>query len=255
MKYLSLYQGSIATALLFLSFQVTIFAQHDGAGAKWLGLHNIYYQDQSRNAIDTVFTSNNQQLVISEEDSQKALSFGFHYRLIGNKQSYHQFELVSFDRTVSEELVLTEIIGQQFTEPTRGFRQVNTNIRIGYRRGKLLSLHERITADFSLGVYPTYQRNTHVPVSSAGFPQRDLRIGIGLDARLGLNFQLHPNVNIGYSFVPLAGDWFWHQSKIENPILTDPQRTSTGFEMQSYAFENVLDFRNISLRYVIPAGK
>lgn len=241
-------------ALSFACFLGTLAAQQNDPGAKWFGLNNLYYQNQSTSQVDTFFTSNNQLLVVTDEDSKNAISFGFHYRLMGDNQSYQQFELVSFDREVIEEGLLSEIIGQQISEPTRGFRQVNWNIRVGYRRGKLITLHDWITADISLGAYPTFQRTFRSPLASADFPRRDLRAGIGLDARLGLNFQVHPNLNIGYSFVPVAVDWAWQQSRVENPILVEEQRTGTSFEMQTEAFADIFDFRNISIRYVIPAN-
>ena len=246
----------VVISLLILStFPTLLFGQRPATTERWLGINNMYYKDGGFNNMDTILVgiNNDQEAILTNREVDQQYSLGLHYRLVKANAMYQQFEVINLDINRFEFLTALQIVGQQILQPVRGSDTKTTNIRIGYRLGKLFELTKGLTADASIGGYPTYNRVSFIPLTSAGFPQRDTRIGLGLDIRLGLNYQVLPNINIGYSFIPAAGQWFWHEEYIDNPILTERRKIERNLEMQTNAFEQVLDFRNISLRYVISA--
>jgi hypothetical protein len=233
--------------VLLSLLSTSLLGQKRAMPDQWIGLHNFYYQNKSKvnqYTSDSIF-------FITIEDHDAALSLGAYYRVIKDNNSYHHFDLFAFDIATKEHLVIQERVGSQINEPTRGSLVETTDIRFGYRRGKMFPLFKRLTADASVGGYPVYQRKNTIPLTSAGFPRRETWLGIGLNIHLGLNFQIHKKINIGYSFVPVAGQWSWYEERVQNPVLTQSQQITRSARMDTQAFESMLDFRNININYVI----
>ena len=251
MKTLSSRLGLLAL-LLCLTYSSTVLAQRKAKPERWIGLHNVYYKNKSSSSSYTSQSPNGLEFIHTYDESDKQLSLGLHYRVIKANRIYQQFEILNLDINESEFVSITRVPGQSFSTPSSGRRLEYTNIQIGYRLGKMLPVWKGLSADASIGGYPTYRRTRTTPLTSLGFPQRDTYLGFSLDIQLGLNYQVHPNINIGYSIVPVAGQWFWHEHYNNNPILTERQKIDEEIIMQTNAFDQLLDFRNISLRYVMP---
>lgn len=253
--YSVLFKGLSFTLLfVFLFFSAKLSGQKRTTPEKWIGIHNVYYKNRTDHFRDTVLTSSNVQIVTSDRTLDKNLSLGFHYRLIKENGRYQQFDLISLDVDKTEGLLVIYRVGDQFMEPFRGSRTKTTNLQFGYRFGKMFTVYKQLMADASVGGYPMYNKLYRTPLTSGGFPRHDIRLGFTLDLRLGLNYQIHEHLNLGYSFVPFAGQWFWREQRTFNPVLIKMQQIERTTEMQTSTFSQVLDFRNISLRYVIPAG-
>lgn len=247
MKNIPVSVSLLSLFALLLIFSTSLLAQKRAMPDQWIGLHNFYYQNKSK---VNQYTSDSITF-ITIEDHDSALSLGAYYRVIKDNNSYHHFDLFAFDLATKEHLVVQERVGSQIYEPTRGSLVETTDIRFGYRRGKMFPLLKRLTADASVGGYPVYQRKITTPLTSIGFPRRETWLGLGLNIHLGLNYQIHKKINIGYSFIPVAGQWSWYEERVENPILTESQQTTRSARMDTEAFASVLDFRNINIRYVI----
>ncbi|MGH1433056.1 MAG: hypothetical protein ACRBG0_01205 [Lewinella sp.] len=233
--------------VLLSLLSTSLLGQKRAMPDQWIGLHNFYYQN--REEINQ-FTSDSILYLISK-DHDAALSLGMYYRVIKEDNSYHHFDLFAFGFTRKEDLRVGERVGTMIYEPTSGTHIETTDIRFGYRRGKMFPLFKRLTADASVGGYPVYQRKNTIPLTSAGFPRRETWLGIGLNIHLGLNFQIHKKINIGYSFVPVAGQWSWYEERVQNPVLTQSQQITRSARMDTQAFESMLDFRNININYTI----
>lgn len=247
MKTISLSTRLLSIFALLLLSSTSLLAQKRAMPDQWVGLHNFYYQNREELK---QFTSDS-TLFLTSKDYDAALSLGMYYRVIKEDNSYHHFDLFAFDFTRKEDLRVAERVGSQIYEPASGTFVETIDIRFGYRRGKMFPLLKRLTADASVGGYPVYQRKNTIPLTSAGFPIRETWLGLGLNIHLGLNYQIHKKINIGYSFIPVAGQWSWYEERVENPILTDPQKTTRSARMDTEAFASVLDFRDINIRYVI----
>lgn len=247
MKTVSLNTRLFPLFALLLIFSTSLLGQKRAMPDQWIGLHNFYYQNKSE---VNQYTSDSISF-LTAEDHDAALSMGMYYRIIKENNSYHHFDIFAFDLTTKEDLRVTERVGSQIYEPTSGAIVETTDIRFGYRRGKMFPLRNRLTADASVGGYPVYQRKYITPLTSIGFPRSETWLGVGLNIHLGLNYQIHKNINIGYSFIPVAGQWSWYEERVENPILTKRQQVNRSARMDTDAFASVLDFRNINLRYVI----
>lgn len=243
----------IKSPLLFvlLCFQtIVLFGQQADKPAKWLGIHQLDYQNKKISSADTTLTNDNRELVTSITDNDKNLAGGLFYRTINDKGIFHQIDIISLDINRREDTRQVEIIGTMEGPTFFGTTQDATHIQLGYRIGKMYALHKNLSADGSIGGHPTYIRQNQLPLTSLSFPKRDTRIGIGIDIRLGLNYQIHQRINIGYSIAPFTGQWFWHQQRVDNPILSEEQKISETLEMDIYFFDNLLDIRHLSLRYV-----
>jgi hypothetical protein len=248
MKIASLNTRLLSLFALLLMFSTSLLAQKRAMPDQWIGLHNFYYQNRTK--VNQYFPDSIRTITIEDHDA--ALSLGAYYRVIKENNTYHHFDLFAFDLTTKEDLTVTERVGSQIYEPTKGARIETTDIRFGYRRGKMFPLLNRLTADASVGGYPVFQRKTTTPLTSIGFPRSEKWLGLGLNIHLGLNYQVHKNINIGYSFVPVAGQWSWYEKRVENPILTERQKiVDSSARMDIDAFASVLDFRNININYVI----
>jgi hypothetical protein len=232
-------------ALLSL-LSTSLVGQRRDMPDRWIGLHNFYYQNRSE--VDQYTPDSNR--IITIEDHDAALSLGIYYRVFKENNSYHHFDVFAFGLTTDENGTSSLNTNNNLFQYIRGARRETTNIRFGYRRGKMFPLLNRLTADASVGGYPVYQRKKTIPFS-IGFPRRETWLGMGLNIHLGLNYQIHKNINIGYSFVPVAGQWSWYEKRVENPILTDNQKRTRSARMDTEIFASVLDFRNININYVI----
>lgn len=252
MNYYSLKSGLLVTATLVFFQCSSIQAQQERQGEKWIGIHNLSYESLLTPNTDSVAFINGQSVVRLREEWTTRWSLGFHYRLILGSQGYHEFELIAFDREIEENISRLQVVGQLPMEPTQGLRQVSNHFRVGYRRGKLLRFHDRFSIDGSIGIHPSFERSFLSPATSAIFPERNLHFSLTLDARLGFNLHIYKSLNIGYSIAPLASSWSWKQKRTENPTLTEEQQTATSAVLHINSFENPLDFRNVSLRYVFP---
>lgn len=238
--------------LLMLFSTNHLHAQQRYSSDQWVGLHNMYYQNTDNSRVDTNAL---QTRVTTQIDKEKALSFGVHYRTINENKVYQQIDIFSLDLAVVEDLLVAETIGQTIFEPTRGAEVKTTNVRLGYQRGKMFPLVNRMTADVGVGGYPTYIRKERTPFTSVGFPVRETWLGLGLNIHLGLNYQIHENINIGYSFIPVSAQWFRYEERVENPILTERQQTNSEARLETSVFDSVLDFRNVRISYVIEGGE
>ncbi|WP_367390725.1 hypothetical protein [Lewinella sp. LCG006] len=230
-----------------LLFSTSLLGQKRAMPDQWIGLHNFYYQNKS----DVKQYTPDSILFLTTEDHDAALSLGMYYRIIKENNTYHHFDVFAFDLTTKEDLMVIERRDLGIAEPFRGSRVETTDIRFGYRRGKMFPLLNRLTADASVGGYPVYQRKTTTPFSYVKFPVRETWLGMGLNIHLGLNYQIHKNINIGYSFIPVAGQWSWYEERVENPILTEQQKVNRSARMDTQAFASILDFRNFNINYVI----
>ena len=237
--------------LLLLFCQNSVQAQRE-IQERWYGLHNLHYKNKRDLLIDTAHLSTPMG-ILTIKDFEKNYSFGLHYRVVQENSFYHQFDIITLAITKRENLTLFEAFAAQVSEPTRGSITTDTDLQLGYRLGKLFAIAKGLTADASTGFYPTYQRLFTQPLISAGFPKRQTRLGLGIDLRLGLNYQLHPRVNIGYHISPALFQWFWLEDYTENPILTQRQKGKTSAEMQTAFFENLLQIQNFRISYVLEA--
>ena len=237
--------------LLLLFCQNSVQAQRE-IQEQWYGLHNLHFKNKRDLFIDTAQLST-QMGILTRKDFEKNYSFGLHYRLVLENSLYHQFDIITLAINEREDLLLFEAFAFQISEPTRGSIITDTDLQLGYRLGKLFTIAKGLTADASTGFYPTYKRLFTQPLTSAGFPKRQTRLGLGIDLRLGLNYQLHPRVNIGYHISPALFQWFWLEDYTENPILTQRQKSKISVEMQTTFFEDLLQIQNFRISYVVEA--
>ncbi|MEL7222019.1 MAG: hypothetical protein AAGJ93_11920 [Bacteroidota bacterium] len=238
--------------IILVYFQTAVLlGQKIDWSEKWFGLHELDYQNRQVFSVDTMLTNDNRQLVSTITDNKQNLALGLFYRTINKRGIFHQIDIISFDINSLEDAKETVIIGAMEEPSFFGLTQESTRIQLGYRIGKMYILYRDLSADASFGLRPTYIQQEQMPLpGTLIFPRSDTRIGISGDFRFGLNYQVHPRINIGYSIAPMAGQLFWHQQRVDNPILTEEQKTSEMLELNVDFFENLLDIRHLSVRYV-----
>lgn len=240
--------------LSLLSISAPTLGQKD-MQQKWLGIHNLYYQNSRTDQLDTLMPIPKLQQYKTTSDENNEISFGLHYRIMKGNNTYHEMEFISFDFRESNNLVTLRDTTRNYILIIGGERNKSTNIQMGYRLGKLLPVINNLTADVAIGAYPFYNRISVDPASNSKYPFWDTRIGLSLDVRMGLIYQITQNIIIGYSFRPVICRGFWHRNFVDNPLLQYFKKAIEKVEFDADFLNDLLDLRNFSVSYVFHPNK
>jgi hypothetical protein len=198
-----------------------------------------------------LFSPGDSSLWVAEESLDRQLSLGFSFRKVKANGVYEQFDLLELNwlKTRDATLVERQSSGAR-AEPSRGQEVEVFSALTGYQIGKLFPIVSCLSADVGVRGTAWYQRSTDTPLTSQGFPGRTKSAGLGLNLELGVIFQVHERINIGYHFIPATVKGFWQEEKSENPILTLEQQRERSVEFTGELLESVLNFRNIHINYI-----
>lgn len=250
MNFVLYYFSRFFFLLLFVLSVASPLNGQKNVHQKWLGLHNIYYYNSKNFFIDTLMPIPKIQQYKTTTDEKNEISFGLHYRIMKGNNTYHEMEFISFDFRESDNLVTLRDTAINFLLIIGGERNKRTNIQLGYRIGKLFPVIKNLTADVAIGAYPFYNRIFVDPAVNSKYSFWDTRIGLSLDVRMGLNYQINQNIIIGYSFRPMICRGFWQRNFVDNPLLQYFQKAMEKVEFDADFLNDLLDFRNFSVSYV-----
>ena len=227
-----------------------LFAQTDWAGQTWIGLHNLDYRNRLDAAERTELGPAGQTLSITETIKDYRLSAAAHLRRYRQDGAYRQYE-VSFSDARNGTFTLVEDPNSPSVALPQGVENRITSLAVGFRAGRLVDIREKLTGDIGLGVLSGWSWVRAIPMTSATFPVQQSGLRTALNIHLGLNYQLHDRVHIAYAIVPITFDVFVYKQYVNNPILTESQKTSRGTNFDAITFPEVVGWGNFRVSYVL----
>lgn len=126
-----------------------------------------------------------------------------------------------------------------------------TALRLRARFGLEAHVHQnpekRLWAFLSLGVNPYFHRAKVTPLSSAVFPSKVTRVGLGLDGKAGVLFALTDRVRCEASASALVPGLSFYRSRDKNPRLSTQAQeirfTDFGFQGESWWWKLGVSYR------------
>ncbi len=173
----------------------------------------------------------------------ETIGIGFSIQKIKNNNKYTELSLTKF-RLLEEESVTYLIIpGEDIIEPALGSKDILFETAFRYEYGSYfnLQLESKWRVGLAGGLAPYFSYKKMTPKTSASFPTKRTLYGLKLEFVPSISYQCSKNGFIEFKWTPSIFDFNRHHVRVENPILTERQRT------QSYSipafFQTPLSFQ------------
>ena len=234
------------TSLLILILTTTILnAQSKEAEETWIGLSNLFFKSKDMNTVTSFNT--NPSIILHKELIDHQFHFRFYYRKINKKKVYQQLDLFEIGWTRNKNSIAVD--NGNFIEIIGGKDIKSFNFLLGYQKGKLFPIVSRLNGDIGIRGFGWYNKASETPLTSTGFPLKIKSAGLGLNLVMGLNYQVHKRINIGYSIVPASVMVFWNETVVDNPILPLRLKRARSIELESSFFKSIIGLRNFNISY------
>lgn len=236
------------TFILSLLFTVTFLqAQSKSKIAHWGGLHNIHiknkeYSSRSYRA-DSI-------LILNKELLDKQYSFGIHYRQGKKNNTYYQIDFIGVGWKGSEDLTTVTRLDIGLTQIVGGEEIEEWNVETGFQMGRFFPLLTNLNADIGVRAFSYYKYRKQEYAVSTINGQTDNSLGLGLNVKVGLNYQLFRNINIGYHITPMTIRGFWNKNFVDNPTFPNDQTTNRRIKLTGRYFEDMIAMQNFRISFV-----
>ncbi|MEL7222892.1 MAG: hypothetical protein AAGJ93_16335 [Bacteroidota bacterium] len=216
---------------------------------QWIGINNLFFK-QKTTTDEQPLQSDSTSTFFSERTDQQ-FSFGLSYRKVKEDgSSYYQIDIFNINQTRDKVIQGVRSPTAPLEVQSGSQEIIRFNVLAGYQMGKLLPITGGLSGDVGLRGTLGYDRAELTPLSSLSFPIEEKALGVGVNLRTGLVYRIGKKLNIAYHISVLSLNASWEESYVDNPILTERQKTSQSYNFDVLAFQSVVDFRNISINYV-----
>ena len=235
------------TFLLILIFSITnLCAQSSGKTEKWFGISNSFAKNKSTNT--TVFLADS-SIRVDKGWLDKQFSIGFYYRRISEKGIYQQYDLFEMAWKKNKNEVKVDK-GMGVNGPIKGTDVKIFNVLLGYQVGKLFKITPKFKADIGIRTFFWYQKADTIPLSAISSPFETKSLAVGVNLALGIYYQIHEKINIGFSVIPGSITVFWNEVYLDNPVLTTRARYRRNTDYNGNLFKPLFGFKNIKVSYI-----
>ena len=237
------------TSILILMLALTsLHAQSRKSTEKWIGVNNLSFKNKDMNT--TVPLQTDSSILIHTGLLDKQFSIGLYFRIINKKRIYQQFDLFQMGWNRDKEDTIVDRTNLGYTQTLGGKDIKSFNLLLGYQIGKLFPIIPKLTGDVGIRGFFKYRKVDETPLSSSSYLRNIKSTGLGLNLTVGLNYQVHKKINIGYHFVPISTALCLTKTDTNNPILTPRASNTKNLDFESSFFKSIIGTRNIDISYV-----
>lgn len=217
-------------------------------GEKWLGLTNLYYRDRTTRS-STVEQRGDTIKTQTHSLYDRQVSWGLFYRKVNESGRYHHFEF-NLDQMEREDptTIIWESGTERLSAVVRGAADTELRSRLAYQLGKLYQIKGGLQGDLGVQGAVFYEESRQRPLTYLGFPRKEQTIGLGIDFRVGFNYNFK-RFAIGYDCSVLSMQAYHLESYVDNPVLTERQRKSQQIKFDTNYFGSFINWRNFYLVY------